>query len=117
MDGDTWQAAQLGWGIIQSLFTAGVWVYAWASQRDRARQGELEALKTAHDVRLRENELAITQLKARVEYLPNGDDLSALNAAIAGLTAQVRGTHDTIDAVDRRTSRIEDWLSTTRRTL
>lgn len=118
------QWIELGWNVLQGLLTAGVWCYAWVAARDRARRDELEKLREsqeerfrgikkardAQDERQKKLEREVATLQERIEHLPTDADITELTSSISGLKARVEGAMETIERVDRRTNRIEDWL-------
>jgi hypothetical protein len=109
MSNDWWQIAWFAWSVLQALMTFGVWVYAWSATRGRAHQDELEEIRVERDERLRTIEAQMAMLEERLAHLPTATDIAALGAAVARIEA-------TVDTMDRRTNRIEDWLSRERRT-
>lgn len=104
MTSNALQVAQFGWSILLSLLTFGVWLYAWVSSRSRARQGELEALRDAHEKRLRTVEEDANTLEERIRHLPTAAELSRLQSTLSGVSA-------IIDTINQRTTRIENYLS------
>jgi len=108
MSSETLQIAMFGWSIVQALLTAAVWLYTWATTRERARQGDLEELRKAHEKRLTQVETSTSVITERLKHLPTAEQIAQLTSTLAEVKTQVGN-------IEARTARIEDFLTHERR--
>lgn len=85
--------------------------------RQRARREEIEAVRSSHEQRLNSHGERITEVEQTVRHLPRDDDLrqlavqvSDLHGELKGLTSELRGTKDLIEAVRRQTDVMDSYL-------
>lgn len=103
MSSDVIQIAQLGWAVVQALMTAAVAVFTWFVARERIRKTEFETLRKDHDARIRRLETVFVKVETGLDHLPRHEDYANLATTLASVRAAV-------EAIDRRTGRIEDFL-------
>lgn len=103
MSSEVIQIAQLGWAVVQALMTCAVAVFTWFVARERIRKTEFESLRKDTDERLRRLEAAFVKIGTGLDHLPRHDDYTKLATTMASVSSS-------LEAIDRRTSRIEDFL-------
>lgn len=110
----TWD---VGLDILKFVAWAAVGLYAWAMNRDRVTQQQIEALdkdqrKRFGDVgeALQETQVTVAKLEERIEHLPSEKALSHIEREIGEMRGAIGGMRDTLARVDRLADRIDAYL-------
>lgn len=91
--------------IALGISSAGV-VYTWLTRGSRKNTQAIAELRT----NLRHQENRLERVEARLDALPNREDLHQLDKKIEAMDARFEGFENTLKAVQRATERISDYL-------
>lgn len=84
----------------------GSWVYVWVSNRNRARQTEVDALQKRAERQRRD----IDRVAQRIDNVPAKEDVHALQLAIAEVKGEMGALNQTIKPIGHALRRLEDYL-------
>ncbi|SOC27672.1 DUF2730 family protein [Stappia indica] len=101
-----WKTLDAALGVIAVLISSGTMIYAWLTSGARKNSDAIATLSSeADDLRNR-----VEKVEAKLEALPDRDDLHRLDKQIESMGARFNGFENTLKAVQRATERISDYL-------
>lgn len=84
----------------------GSWVYVWISNRNRARQTEVDELQKRVERHRRE----LDSLTQRLDMAPDKEDVHALQLAMAEIRGEIGVLAQTVEPLGHALRRLESYL-------
>ncbi|SDU08881.1 MULTISPECIES: DUF2730 family protein [Stappia] len=91
--------------IALGISSAGV-VYTWLTRGSRKNTQAIAAL----EAKVEQQQARVDRVEAKLNTLPDRDDLHQLDKQIEGMSVRFGGVEDTLKALQRVTERISDYL-------
>jgi len=105
-----YEALRFWFGIVQFILTAGVWVYVWLSNRQRATTKRVQDLEKLTLERLQEHDGWLNRLDTKLKYIPTRDDHSKLSDRIEDLHGDLHEISGVLSGLRRAVDLMNEHL-------
>lgn len=105
-----YKALPFWWTVGQSVFLAGLYLYTWLSNRQKANTTAIERLRDALTEDLNDLDDRVIRIETIIQHLPTHEDVGRLHTRINETNESLKHIDGKLTQIDHTTKMINEYL-------